>query len=198
MPDTNPPHAGVSWLRLPEATPTPEVQEVYDRTEKRIGYVRNIQRTAAHRPALAIAQDALSRAVNSDQPEGQPRGLTAREREMIALVVSAENRCEACIFGHAAALRGITGDAMFVDLLAANWRHAGLSPREHALADYAIRITRAPGEIGPEVLDGLRAAGISEPEILDAAFIAAYFNFSNRVNSSLGVAVNADAWRAHR
>ena len=144
MPDIH--HAAspaASWLDLPSATVTPDVAALFERTEQKLGYVRHSQRATAHRPALTLAQDALSRAVNTDQ-EG---GLTSAERELIALVVSAENRCEPCVFGHAAALRGATGDPARVARIEVNFRHAGLSPRERALADYALRITRAPGEI---------------------------------------------------
>jgi uncharacterized peroxidase-related enzyme len=79
-----------------------------------------------------------------------------------------------------------------------NFRHADLSARERALADYAIRITRDPGEIEPADLDKLRQAGVSEAEILDAAGVAAYFNFSNRLNSALGVPPNDEAYAVGR
>ena len=183
-----------SWLDLPDAAPTPEVAAVYARTKDKLGYVRHNQRATAHRPALTLAQDAMSRAVNSDDTSG----LTRRERELIALVVSVENRCTPCVFAHAAALRDATGDTLWVARIEVNFRHADLSARERALADYAIRITRDPGEIEPADLDKLRQAGVSEAEILDAAGVAAYFNFSNRLNSALGVPPNDEAYAVGR
>jgi uncharacterized peroxidase-related enzyme len=195
MPDTH--HATApasSWLDLPPATATPDIAALFARTRDKLGYVRHSQRATAHRPALTLAQDALSRAVNTDADGG----LTRAERELIALVVSAENRCEPCVFGHAAALREATGDPARVARIEVNYRHAGLSPRERALADYALRITRAPGEIEAGDIDRLRQAGLTELQILDAAAIAAYFNFSNRLNSALGVPPNDEAYAAHR
>ena len=186
--------APASWLTLPAPAPAGEVEALLDRTRETLGYVRNGQRALLPRPALLLAQDALSRAVNGNAESG----LTPKERELIALVVSSENRCEPCILGHAAALRGITGDPFWVERVQVNHRHAPLSLRERALADYALAITRAPGAIEAADLDRLRAAGVSEAEILDAAAIAAYFNFSNRLNSAIGVAPNREAFAAHR
>lgn len=195
MPDTH--HAAQpapSWLNLPPAPSTAELDALFDRTRDKLGYVRHSQRATAHRPALTLAQDALSRAVNSDAPGG----LSRRERELIALVVSTENRCIPCVFGHAAALREASGDPAWVAQVEANYRHAGLSSRERALADFALLITRTPGEIEPQHLEPLRAAGLAETQIIDAAAVAAYFNFSNRLNSALGVPPNLEAYVAHR
>ena len=195
MPDIHhPADPAASWLDLPPAAATPEIAALFERTQEKLGYVRHSQRVTAHRPALTLAQDALSRAVNTDQ-EG---GLTSAERELIALVVSTENRCEPCVFGHAAALRSATGDPARVARIEVNFRHAGLSLRERALADYALRITRTPGEIEASDIDRLRQAGLTDLQILDAAAVAAYFNFSNRLNSALGVPPNDEAYAAHR
>lgn len=189
------PTPAISWLALGTPPKAPaEVQAVLDRTKEKLGYIRNGQLAVLHRPNLVLGQDALSRAATQDPDSA----LSRRERELIALVVSSENRCEACVFGHAAALREITGDPVLVDRLIVNYRHAGLSARERALADYALKITRRPGEIDPEDLDALRQAGLTELAILDAAAVAAYFNFSNRINSAIGVTPNSEAASAHR
>ncbi|RVT98669.1 peroxidase [Rhodovarius crocodyli] len=184
----------ISWLTVKAPRLSAEVQALLDRTKEKLGYIRNGQTALLARPELVLGQDALSRAANQNPASG----LTRKEKELIALVVSTENRCQPCIFGHAAALREITGDALWVGRVEANFRHAGLSPRERALADYALRITRAPGEIEPGDLEPLRQAGLKDGDILDAAAIAAYFNFSNRINSAIGVVPNAEAFAAHR
>lgn len=36
-------------------------------------------------------------------------------------------------------------------------------------------------------VEALRAAGLSEAEIFEAAFVTAYFNYTNRVAEGLGV-----------
>ena len=188
------PAAPLSWLRLPEAPRTPDVEAVYAGTRARLGYERNGQRVQAHRPRLLAAAEALSDAVNRD-PDSE---LSPREKELLALVTSVENRCVPCVFSHAAALRKHTGDPLLVAALEVNWRHAGLPPREAALAGYAERLTRRPAEVTDADLDALRGAGLSETAILEAAAVVAYFNLSNRLNSGLGIAPNAEAYAANR
>lgn len=184
----------LSWLDLAEAPLHGEVLEIIERTAASVGHRRNAQRVLAHNPPLLIGQDALSRALN--QPAES--GLTPRERELIAVVVSAENRCAPCLFAHAATLRRLTGDAVWVAQLEVNYRHAALTERERALADYARQITQAPYAIASQDLNTLRQAGLSERDILDAAGIASYFNYSNRLNSALGIAPNHEAYQDAR
>jgi len=184
-----------SWLRFSESAPeSAQTEVIFAATREKVGYVRHQQEVLAHKPALLAAVSALGDAVVRD-PAG---ALSPRERELIALVVSVENRCEACVFGHAAALRQHSGDAEWVGTIEVNYRRAALSARERALADYALQVTRAPAEIEPADLDALRRTGLRETEILEAAAIAAYFNFSNRLNSALGIRANGEAYRANR
>lgn len=184
-----------SWLRFPVLPPTSaQTEAIFTRTREKLGYVRHQQEVLAHKPAVLAAVSALGDTVVRD-PNG---ALSPRERELIALVVSVENRCEACVFGHAAALRGHSGNPEWVATIEVNYRRAALTPRERALADYALQVTRAPAEIEPADLAPLRAAGIGEQGILEAATVAAYFNFSNRVNSALGIRANSEAYRANR
>lgn len=184
-----------SWLRLADPAPeTPQTAAILEATIASLGYVRNQQRVLAHKPAVLAVLTALGNAVVRDADGA----LSPRERELIALVVSVENRCEACVFGHAAALRGHTGDPELVATIEVNYRRAPLGLRERALADYAIKVTRAPAEVEPEDLLPLRAAGLNEIAILEAAAVTAYFNLSNRINSALGIQANPEAYRANR
>lgn len=184
----------VSWLDLPPAPPHPAVEEIFAATRAKLGYVRNQQRVLAGKPAILAALGALGDAVVRD-PVSQ---LTPRERELIALVVSSENRCDACVFAHAAALRAQGAPAEWVALVTVNFRRAELSGRERALAEFALRVTRAAAEILPDDLAALRDAGISEEGILEAATVAAYFNLTNRLNSALGIRANSEAYASHR
>ncbi len=47
---------------------------------------------------------------------------------MIAVVVSAINRCHYCLVAHGAAVRQLSGDPVLGELMAQNWRAAELSP----------------------------------------------------------------------
>jgi alkylhydroperoxidase family enzyme len=63
----------------------------------------------------------------------------------------------------------------------------GLSPREHALLDYADVLTLSPAAVGPSHVEALRAAGCDDRAIHDACGIVAYFAFVNRIADGLGV-----------
>ncbi len=53
-------------------------------------------------------------------------GLSKLEREMIAVVVSAANRCYYCLVAHGAAVRLLSGDAELGEMMALNYRVAKL------------------------------------------------------------------------
>lgn len=64
-----------------------------------------------------------------------------------------------------------------------------LGPRERAMAAYARKLTREPWAMTEADLNGLRAAGLSEEQVLDVVLIACNFNFMTRLADGLGVAV---------
>ena len=113
--------------------------------------------------------------------------LPARDRELLAVVVSAENRCNYCIATHAAVLRDLTGDPAFVDRLTVNHRHARLSPRDAALAELAVVATRDPAGVTPAALEPLRALGLDDRQLLEAVEVIAAFNYTNRLANMIGL-----------
>ena len=113
-------------------------------------------------------------------------GLTKVQREMIAVVVSATNRCHYCIVSHSAALRKLTGNPELADQVAADYAAAGLEPRERAMLDFAVKLTRASADCTDADVDALRDAGWTDEDIFDIAQVAAMFNFTNRLASGLG------------
>ncbi len=184
----------VSWLDLGDPELSEDARAIVAATQERIGFTRNLHTVTGHNSPLLVAIEGVSQALMRDPEEG----VSDKEREIIALVVSVENQCPACIFGHASQLRRITGDATWVARVEANYRHADLAPREKAMADYAIKLTVSPSEVEESDIEPLRRHGFSERDILRIAAITAYFNMSNRLNSGLGVQPNAQAYAANR
>ena len=62
-----------------------------------------------------------------------------------------------------------------------------LDPRERAIVDYAAKLTRAPADMREADLEPLRAAGLSDTDILDTNLIVGYFAYVNRIADGLGV-----------
>lgn len=74
-----------------------------------------------------------------------------------------------------------------MDVLERDPDKARLEPRSRALVEYALKLTRAPWTAVEADVEVLRAAGLSDAAIHDAASVAAYFNYVNRLASGLGV-----------
>ena len=68
-----------------------------------------------------------------------------------------------------------------------DYRTAGLTSREVALLDYAVKLTKDPRAVGRADLDALRKAGYPDDQLVDAVQCIGYFNFINRVLDGLGV-----------
>jgi uncharacterized peroxidase-related enzyme len=111
---------------------------------------------------------------------------------MIAVVVSAYNRCTYCIVSHGHALRKALGDEVLADYIATNWRHAGLDDRRHAICEYAEKLTARPHEMTEDDLHILRAVGLSDHEVWDVAEIASMYNFTNRMALATGQLPNEE------
>jgi uncharacterized peroxidase-related enzyme len=178
-----------SFLRLPNVTrPAPAIRALWDESRARLGYVREFLKLPFEPERLALFQGYVNRLMR-----GADARLSGRERELVALVVSIENRCEACVITHAGALQAHGAPKPEVDVLLANWRRAPLSARERAMAEYAALLTLAPQRVEEASLSTLRAAKVSEAEILELVQVIAVFNATNRLNTGLGTKVDAGA-----
>ena len=172
----------MSWLRIPDEPDVPaEARELWAAPLEKLGFVPNVLRNYALRPEHLVRwwshYDELMRGES---------GLTKAQREMIAVVVSATNRCHYCIVSHSAALRKLTEDPVLVDQLATSYEYAPLEPRERAMLDFAVKLTEESHRCGEGDVEALRAAGWSDEEVFDIAQVAAMFNFTNRLASGLG------------
>lgn len=183
-----------SWLRLPDNTnPTPVIKAMMDESLKRLGYVREFLKLPFESDRLFHFQSFVNRLMRSDDCL-----LSGQERELVALVVSLENRCEACIITHAGALKAHGMAKRTIDVVLCNWHRADLTDREMAMATFAAHLTVTPQLASEAELDKLRNAGLREDELLEIVQIVAIFNATNRLNAGLGVKVDGDAFDAFR
>lgn len=120
------------------------------------------------------------------------KGLSAAEREMVAVVVSAANDCLYCMTSHGYAVRVLLGDPVTAERVMLDYRRAGLDARTVAMLDYAVKITERPAECSLEDVERLRKSGFRDEDIWDIAEIAAMYNYTNRLASATGMLPNPE------
>ena len=143
--------------------------------QEKSGFVPNIFLALAHRPdefrAFFAYHDALM------DKEG---GLSKAEREMIVVATSGANQCQYCVVAHGAILRIRAKNPLVADQVAVNYRKADITPRQRAMLDFAMKVSRDAGAVGDADFAALREQGFSEEDIWDIGAISAFFALSNR------------------
>ena len=179
----------ISWFPVPEESELPEdLQGLFRAARERIGFVPNVFRTYSYRPERLSAWFAHFRMLHEETP-----GLSAAEREMIAVVVSMANGCLYCLVAHGAALREAWGDPVMADRITLDWRRAsGLTDRQRAICAFAEQLTLRPVESTEADLATLREAGLSEEDAWDVIEVAAMYNFTNRLALATGQIPNPE------
>ena len=177
----------VMALDLPPASLSEPMQAFFAKCEAKIGFVPNVLRAYAHDNQKLEAFAALYNDLML-----APSGLSKLEREMIAVVVSSQNRCYYCITAHGAAVRQLSGDPVLAEMLVQNYRAAELEPRHRAMLDFAVKLTDAPSTVEEPDRARLRSAGFSDRDIWDVAAVASFFNMSNRMASAVDMRPNRE------
>jgi uncharacterized peroxidase-related enzyme len=176
----------ITALELRPEELSPEMAAYFAKCEEKLGFVPNVLK------AYAFDMGKLSAfvAMYNDLMLA-PSGLSKLEREMIAVAVSAHNRCYYCLVAHGAAVRALSGDPALGELMVMNYRAARLSPRERAMLDFAVKLSAEPWRVEDEDRAALRRAGFTDRDIWDIAAVAGFFNMSNRIASATDMRPNS-------
>ena len=177
-----------SLFPVPDESELPErLQGLFAKARERLGFVPNVFRAYAFRPERLSAWFEHYRALHEPT-----ENLCAADREMIAVVVSAANRCLYCLVAHGAALREALEDPVLGERIAFDWRRAGLDARRQAICAYAEKLTLTPQELGEDDLRSLLDAGLTMEEAWDVAEIGAMYNFTNRMAMATNMLPNEE------
>lgn len=163
--------------------PTPALDKLPEDIRTRImgvqeksGFVPNVFLSLAYRPdefrAFFAYHDALME---------KDSGLTKAEREMIVVATSAANQCHYCVIAHGAILRIRAKNPTIADQIAVNYRKADITPRQRAMLDFAMKVSRSAETIGEQDLAEVSGHGFSDDDIWDITAISAFFALSNRM-----------------
>ncbi len=175
-------------LNLPPVEPLPdETQRYFDICQEKLGLVPNVLRAYSHDIDKLNAFTALY----NDLMLGES-GLSKLEREMIAVAVSSENGCFYCLVAHGAAVRSLSGNPELGEMIAFNYRVTPLEPRQRAMLDFSIKMTRASASIEEADRQVLRDHGFSDRDIWDIASVASFYNMTNRMASAVDMRPNPE------
>ena len=185
--------ARAAWFfPLPAETTLPDrIQSLFAKAREQVGFLPNVFKAYSYRPERFSAWFG-----HYHQLHEPSEHLDEVDREMIAVVVSAYNRCTYCVVSHGHALRhalddGVAGEVL-ADNIATNWRHAGLDERRRTICAFAEKLTATPHLMSEADLQGLEAVGLTKDEVWDVAEIAAMYNFTNRMALALGQQPNEE------
>ena len=137
--------------------------------QEKSGFIPNVFLTLAFRPdefrAFFAYHDALM------EKDG---GLTKAEREMIVVATSSANQCQYCVIAHGAILRIRAKNPLLADQVAVNYRKADITPRQHAMLDFAMKVSQEAQLVSEADFAALSQHGFSQDDIWDIAAIAAF------------------------
>jgi uncharacterized peroxidase-related enzyme len=177
-----------SWFPVPDERELPgDLRKLFAKVRERLNFVPNVFRVYSFRPERLSAWFSHFRLLHEPTDH-----LSAADREMIAVVVSAANGCLYCLVAHGAALREELNDPVLGERISYDWRRAGLEPRQVAICAYAEKLTRDPRALGRGDLQGLLDVGLDVEEAWDVAEIAAMYNFTNRLAMATNMLPNEE------
>lgn len=170
------------------ATVAPEeadglLKEAYDWQSRRLGEPTEYTQLGSLHPELVYERLRLYKVV--DQLES---GLTETEKHAVVYVTSVVNQTPHCASGarHKLKLEGVPDELvarLADDPLAGGTGDARLDE----IVRYAAILTVSPGAVSEHDIDALRGVGLSDADIVALNNLAAYYSYTNRVATGLGL-----------
>jgi uncharacterized peroxidase-related enzyme len=181
MGGTSRPRAWVTTVAPEEADG--RLKEAYDWQARRLGEPTEYTQLGSLHPELVYERLRLYKVI--DQLES---GLTDTEKDAVVYVTSVLNQTPHCASG---ARHKLAGEGVPDELVA----HLANDPLDGGTGDarldeivrYAAILTRDPGAVTEQHIDALRGVGLSDADIVALNNLAAYYSYTNRVATGLGL-----------
>ncbi|MGE5169908.1 MAG: carboxymuconolactone decarboxylase family protein [Rudaea sp.] len=162
------------------ATATGRARQLLDAVRAQLGIAPNFTRVLAHSPQALEGFLGLYGATAGF-------AIDKATQERIALAVAEGNACPYCLSAHTAIGRaaGLTNDEM-----SRNRRGTSVDARPAAIVAFAKALNEGTGDVSATEFDAVRAAGVSDGEIVEIIALVALNLFTNVLNKA--VQVNVD------
>ena len=157
------------------------LKELYQEIENTLGFIPNAFKSASNDYEITkwFWQGVKTIMLRESSI---PRSL----KESIALVVSKNNSCSYCVGAHNMALKAVGFDSKKIERLNLDYKTSGISDKEKAILDFALKITNESYKIYEKDHENLKKYGLTEQQILEIITVASAFNFVNRFVDALG------------
>ena len=158
---------------------SPNNQEIFDQLQKNIGFVPNLYAYYAKNDTALGDYLAL---------QNRKSTLSAKEREIINLVVSQINGCRYCQSAHTAIgkMNGFS-DEQILDIRGGT---ASFDAKFGALARFTQSVVDNRGRASQEAKDAFFAAGYTEANLIDAVIIIGDKTISNYIHNLTGFEID--------
>ena len=162
---------------IPPEEATGELKSIYDNLLQSRGQIAEVHKIQSLRPKSIVKHMELYMEIMFSKSD-----LSRAQREMIAVVVSAENKCAYCVNHHGNALNKYWKNDEKVNQLADDFSVLELNEIDQQLCKLAVNLTADPSsEKCQNINRRLKISGLSDAAFLDATLVIAYFNFVNRI-----------------
>lgn len=148
------------------------------------GYLPNYAACFSTRPDVAQAWQELTGAVRA--------GMERRRYELATIAAARARRSTYCTMAHSAFLRDVCGDEATATALAHDpaGSTADLADADRAVVAFATRLAQDAASIEQADVDALRAAGLSDADVVDVVMAVAARMFFTTVLDGLGAQVD--------
>ena len=147
------------------------------------GDAPNYRRAFALRPAVYAAWNALNEAIKAE--------ADLRRHEIASVAAARRLGSSYCTLAHGKVLAEEHLGADAVRALVADPPTAGLDPADQAVFDFAEKVAADATAVTQDDVDGLRAHGLSDAQILDVILAAAARAFLTKVLDAAGAQPDA-------
>jgi uncharacterized peroxidase-related enzyme len=164
----------MSRLQAPDLeTLAADERDILNLAEKRLGFLPNMHRMLATSPILL-------RAVTDYQAQ-MSKSLDAKTRHGIALAVTEVNGCGYCKAAHSYYATGL--GKLSDNEVALNIDGRSEDAKRSAAIAFAKKVTELRGKVSDGDLAEVRAAGYTDPQILEIVELAVQFLLTNFINN---------------
>jgi uncharacterized peroxidase-related enzyme len=169
-----------------------ELRETFETVRSPHGTIDNVMKAHSLQPGTMLGHLALYKSILHNPDFTLPAWFL----EVIASFTSILNNCDYSLTHHFSNARRLMKDDQRADeilnALHDDQPEKSFSGKELAMLRYTARLTRGVASIDESDIEGMRAEGCVDVEILEVNQVVAYFNYSNRVLNGLGVTTEGD------